>query len=85
MASFFLNVATPREGEDGRNALPGRGAGGGKVQSKKRVQEVAAALAGLVKLFSPRTEELLSNIHGSIWHQTAPAAKCLYGVSENVP
>lgn len=39
--------------------------------------------ARLVKLFPPRTEKLLSNIHGSIWHQTALRA-CLYGVSENV-
>lgn len=62
MVSFFLDV-TPREkaflGWLGR-------------PKEKRVDEIVAGLAGLVKLFSPRTEELLSNIRGSIWHQTVP-------------
>lgn len=54
------------------------------AQRGKRMQEAATlARARLVKLFPPRTEKLLSNIRGSIWHQTALCA-CLYGVLENV-
>lgn len=62
MVSFFLGVAPERK----RRSYASRKLG------DERLQEVAAVLAGLVKLFSPRTEELLSNIHGSIWHQTVP-------------
>ena len=59
--SFFLLGVTP----------PG---GGGKARpiESSGTERVLAGSRGIVKLFSPRIEELLSNIHGSIWYQTVP-------------
>ena len=56
------------------------------VQRGKRVQErqqLWPARAACEIISSAKTEKLLSNIRGSIWHQTVLCA-CLYGVSENV-
>lgn len=56
------------------------------AQRGKRVRERQQpwpARAACEIISSAKTEKLLSNIRGSIWHQTALCA-CLYGVSENV-